>query len=260
MPVTYKPTNVVISPFIRYSGTSAYNIYIKVDTLGGCCSKFFVFESSRVSLSCHSCPLQPRRWSCPIVWTVLPAPRKFRSFREDFPRIALVARFHPRRIMPSKILPANKSSRRHLNTGSALSSRQEAIPASAEVGPSPSSTPSVSLRGDAESAEVPSSLSGQLIMEITHFPFRQFISRKPLFSTRKPLFSTRKPLFSTRKPLFSTRKPLYFTNNRSWPPTLSAFFPSQEATQRRIDWEDELDTICLAGEVAASQQILRCFL
>ena len=24
MPVTYKPTNVVISPFIRYSGTSAY--------------------------------------------------------------------------------------------------------------------------------------------------------------------------------------------------------------------------------------------
>ena len=25
MPVTYKPTNVVISPFIRYSGTSAYN-------------------------------------------------------------------------------------------------------------------------------------------------------------------------------------------------------------------------------------------
>ena len=25
MPVTYKPTNVVISPFIRYSGTSAYS-------------------------------------------------------------------------------------------------------------------------------------------------------------------------------------------------------------------------------------------
>ena len=25
MPVTYKPTNVVISPLIRYSGTSAYN-------------------------------------------------------------------------------------------------------------------------------------------------------------------------------------------------------------------------------------------
>ena len=37
MPVTYKPTNVVISPFIRYSGTSAYNIYSKVDTLGGSC-------------------------------------------------------------------------------------------------------------------------------------------------------------------------------------------------------------------------------
>ena len=26
MPVTYKPTNVVISPFIRYSGTSAYSV------------------------------------------------------------------------------------------------------------------------------------------------------------------------------------------------------------------------------------------
>ena len=26
MPVIYKPTNVVNSPFIRYSGTSAYNI------------------------------------------------------------------------------------------------------------------------------------------------------------------------------------------------------------------------------------------
>ena len=35
MTVTYKPTNVVISPFIRYSGTSAYNIYTKVETFGG---------------------------------------------------------------------------------------------------------------------------------------------------------------------------------------------------------------------------------
>ena len=46
-------------------------------------------------------------------------------------------------------------------------SRQETTPASAEVGPSTSSTPSVSLRGDAESAEVSSSLSGQTIMD-TH--------------------------------------------------------------------------------------------
>ena len=69
--------------------------------------------------------------------------------------------------MPSKILPANKSSRRRLNTGSALNSRQEATPASAEVGPSTSSTPSVSLRGDAESAEVSSSFSGEPIMD-TH--------------------------------------------------------------------------------------------
>ena len=75
--------------------------------------------------------------------------------------------FHPRRIMSSKILPANKSSRRRLNTGSVLSSRQEATPASADVGPSTSRTPSVSLRGDTESAEVFSSLSGQTIID-TH--------------------------------------------------------------------------------------------
>ena len=68
---------------------------------------------------------------------------------------------------PSKILPSQKSSRRRLNTASVSNSRQEATPASAEVGPSPSSTPSVSLRGDAESAEVSSSLSGQTIMD-TH--------------------------------------------------------------------------------------------
>ena len=48
-----------------------------------------------------------------------------------------------------------------------MTSRQEAIPASAEVGPSTSSTPSVSLRGDAENAEVSSPLSGQPIMD-TH--------------------------------------------------------------------------------------------
>ena len=75
--------------------------------------------------------------------------------------------FPPRCIMPSKILPSNKSSRRRLNTSSALTSRQEATPASAEVGPSTSSTPSVSLHGDTESAEVFSSLSGQTIMD-TH--------------------------------------------------------------------------------------------
>ena len=46
IPVTYKPINDVNSPFIRYSGTSAYNICIKVDTFGGCNEKFssFVFE------------------------------------------------------------------------------------------------------------------------------------------------------------------------------------------------------------------------
>ena len=122
-------------------------------------------------------------------------------FREISHGAPFCSSIPPSRIMPTKILPSNKSSRRRLNTGSSLNSRQEATPASAEVGPSTSSTPSVSLRGDAESAEVSSSLSGQPTMEITHFPFRQVISRKPLFSTRKPLSST--------------RKPLYFTNNRS---------------------------------------------
>ena len=64
--------------------------------------------------------------------------------------------------MPTaKILPSQKSSRRRLNTGSAVKSRQEATPASAVVGPS------VSLRGDAESAEVSSSLNGQTIID-TH--------------------------------------------------------------------------------------------
>ena len=67
--------------------------------------------------------------------------------------------------MPSEI--SQKSSRRRLNTGSVSNSRQEATPASTEVGPSASSTPSASLRGDAESAEVLNSLNGQPIME-TH--------------------------------------------------------------------------------------------
>ena len=70
--------------------------------------------------------------------------------------------------MPSsKTNQSQKSSRRRLNSVSVSNSRQEATPASAEVGPSTSSTPSVSLRGDAESAEVSSSLSGQTIMD-TH--------------------------------------------------------------------------------------------
>ena len=64
--------------------------------------------------------------------------------------------------MPSKI--SQKSSRRRLNTGSALSSRQEATPASAKVARSTSSTPSVSLRGDAESAET-SRILASLVLE-----------------------------------------------------------------------------------------------
>ena len=67
--------------------------------------------------------------------------------------------------MPTKKMSSNKSSRRRLNTGSALSSRQKVTPVSTEVGTSASSTPSVSLRGNAESAEVSSSSIGQPVMD-----------------------------------------------------------------------------------------------
>ena len=100
---------------------------------------FFRFRASRVhsSLAADSVRLFPfcLRYGVSAV---------FECFGSSFP---------PRRMMPSKILPSQKLSRRRLNTGSALTSRQEATPASAEVGPSTSSTPSVSLHGDAESAE-----------------------------------------------------------------------------------------------------------
>ena len=112
--------------------------------------------------------------------------------------------------------------------------------------------------------------------------------RKPLFSTRKPLFSTRKPLFSIEEtPLLNEETPLLNRGDPSSqrgnpssqrgnpssqrgnpstllttdpnPPPLSAFFPSKEAIQRSIDWEDELDTISLAGEVAARQLVSKFY-
>ena len=54
-------------------------------------------------------------------------------FREISHGAPFCSSIPPSRIMPTKILPSNKSSRRRLNTGSALNSRQEATPASAEV-------------------------------------------------------------------------------------------------------------------------------
>ena len=92
---------------------------------------------------------------------------EFPQFSTDIPTERFGSSFPPRRIMPSKILPSQKSSRRRLNSVSVSNSRQEATPASAEVSPSTSSTPSVNLRDDAESAEVSSSLSGHPIMD-TH--------------------------------------------------------------------------------------------
>ena len=126
---------------------------------------FSKFRSSRVSLSCQSCPLQPRRLLCPITPFCLPYGVSAVFKRHSHGALWQLVSTAP--IMPSKILPSQKSSRRRLNTGSVSNSRQEATPASAEVGPSPSSNPSVDLRGDAESAEVSSSLSGQTIMD-TH--------------------------------------------------------------------------------------------
>ena len=68
---------------------------------------------------------------------------EFPQFSRDIPTERFGSSFPPRRIMPSKILPSQKSSRRRLNTGSAFSSRQEATPGSAEVGPSLSQLASV---------------------------------------------------------------------------------------------------------------------
>ena len=67
--------------------------------------------------------------------------------------------------MPTKKISSNKSSRRRLNTGSALSGRQDVTPLSTEVDTSTSSTPSLSLRGNAESAEVSTSLIGQPLID-----------------------------------------------------------------------------------------------
>ena len=47
MPVTFKPTSVINSPFIRYSGTSAYNIHVKVVLIG--CESFAICAQLRSS-------------------------------------------------------------------------------------------------------------------------------------------------------------------------------------------------------------------
>ena len=67
--------------------------------------------------------------------------------------------------MPTKKISSNKSSRRRLHTGSASASRPEVTPASAEVGTSSSNTPSVSLRGDADSAQESTWSIGQPSMD-----------------------------------------------------------------------------------------------
>ena len=129
MPITYKPTNVVNSPFIRYSGTSAYNIYIKVDTFGGW---LLLLRSFLVSFSCRlwpfgslaveelpDCSKRPsafrsRSSSLPF------APRKPHCLEsistEPFLQLDFTKPYHADR----QDLTLKKSSSRRLNTGSAL--------------------------------------------------------------------------------------------------------------------------------------------
>ena len=57
---------------------------------------------------------------------------EFPQFSRDVPTERFGSSFLPRRIMPSKILPSQKSSRRRLNTGSVSNSRQEVISNSAK--------------------------------------------------------------------------------------------------------------------------------
>ena len=123
---------------------------------------FAVLESLRTVLLAHSISSVADRTARDSLAPIAPV------FRERPTYPFLGSSIPPRRFVPSsKTNPSQKSSRRRLNSVSVSNSRQEATPASAEVGPSTSSTPSVSLRGDAESAEVPSSLSGQTTMD-TH--------------------------------------------------------------------------------------------
>ena len=142
MPVTYKPTNVITSPFIRYSGTSAYNIYMKVVLIGresfAICAQlrssrfpapsFEVrsWNTRRVQRSVRAIP-QPTflRQSFGVSFSFKTTSESSRHFFEE-PSIkkpsSRTCCVWPaaNQIMPTKkILSANKSSRRRLNTGSA---------------------------------------------------------------------------------------------------------------------------------------------
>ena len=192
MPVTYKPTNISNSPFIRLSGTSACNIYIKVDSIG--CESFAIFAQ----LICSPfpvCSFEGRSFEstlrvqrpvsvsrfCPfsvITHTSRPLAPSFCSScssKASHRRAACVI-LQPSLlilcvlktancVMPTKKISSNKSSHRRLKTGSVLNSRQEVTAVSTEPGISLSSTLSVSLHRNAESAEVSSSSIGQPVMD-----------------------------------------------------------------------------------------------
>ena len=51
-----QPTNVINFPFIRYTGTSAYNIYIKVDTIWQFQLRTFLVAKSSSPLSSYTEP------------------------------------------------------------------------------------------------------------------------------------------------------------------------------------------------------------
>ena len=83
MTVTYKPTNVVISPFIRYSGTSAYNTRFSVSkqlkSFLGTANylRDFVKDYSTLSQPLHQL-LTDYNKTCRVVWT----PKSTAAFHE----------------------------------------------------------------------------------------------------------------------------------------------------------------------------------
>ena len=126
MPVTYQPTNVIHSPLIRYSGTSAYNI--RSVRFGGQLESCLVAEIFRATIVLrnslefpHFPSLSHRRFSCQArsFCSTVVASWSFLLDREALFTDRFAFWRPPTCVMPTKkILWANKSSHRRLNTGS----------------------------------------------------------------------------------------------------------------------------------------------
>ena len=158
---------------------------------------------------------------------------EFPQFSRDIPTERFDSSFPPRRIMPSKILPANKSSRRRL-----IVDRRQLLHL---------------LRWAPHLPALPQ-LAFVATLKVLKYPVPKV--DKPLWKSHISLSvkSYRGNPSSPRGNPSSKRGiPSTLLTTDPNPPPLSAFFPSQETTQRSIYWEDKLDTICLAGEVADRQ-------